>query len=152
MATPLVVTVTLPRDCPRLPERERQRSHSPDDPASADDPAPANHQCTDEVWQRRSCHRQAGVAAVKRSDDYRIAQAAQVPRPKSPDAADKKLSKRQWESGVQIWRKGLKAVVSLLPVEVEALPGSADEEVRNLPEPPAPPATSDEEALAARLP
>ena len=150
MATPLVVTVTLPRDCPRLPERERQRSHSPDDPASADDPAPANTQITEEVWQRRVGHRQAGVDAVKRSADYMIAEAAQVPRPKSPDATNKKLSKRKWERGVQQWRMDLKAVVSLLPIEVEAL--SADEEVRNLPEPTAPPATSDEEALAARLP
>ena len=88
---------------------------------------------------------------MKRSNDDMIALVAQVPRPKSPDAADKKLSKRKWERGVQIWREGLKAVVSLLPIEVvEAL--SADEEVRNLPEPTAPPATSDEEALAARLP
>ena len=88
---------------------------------------------------------------MKRSDDYRIALAAQVPRPRSPDATNKKLSKREWERGVQQWRMDLKAVVSLLPIEVvEAL--SADEEVRNLPEPTAPPATSDEEALAARLP
>ena len=87
---------------------------------------------------------------MKRSADYMIAEAAQVPRPKSPDATNKKLSKRKWERGVQQWRMDLKAVVSLLPIEVEAL--SADEEVRNLPEPTAPPATSDEEALAARLP
>ena len=51
---------------------------------------------------------------MKRSDDYMIAQAAQVPRPKSPDATNKKLSKRGWERGVQQWRLDLKGVVASL--------------------------------------
>lgn len=88
-------------------ERERRRSRSP---------CGANEECNEEVWQRRSAHRAAGVAAVKRSADYISATAdPHVPRPNTPDPTDRKLSKRAWERGVQQWRMDLKAVVGLLP-------------------------------------
>ena len=84
------------------PERERRRSRSP---------CGANEQCTEEVWQRRSAHRAAGVGAVKRSADYIRATADPlVPRPKTPDPTDRKLSKRTWERNVQQWRMDLKAL------------------------------------------
>ena len=68
------------------------------------------------MWQRRSAHRAAGVAAVKRSADYISATAdPRVPRPKTPDPTDRKLSKRAWERGVQQWRMDLKSVVANLP-------------------------------------
>ena len=60
-------------------------------------------------------HRAAGVAAVKRSADYVTATAARVPRPRTPDPTDRKLSKRGWERGVQQWRMDLKGVVGSLP-------------------------------------
>ena len=86
---------------------ERRRSRSP---------CGANEECNEEVWQRRSAHRAAGVAAVKRSADYISATAdPRVPRPKTPDPTDRKLSKRAWERGVQQWRMDLKGVVANLP-------------------------------------
>ena len=76
----------------------------------------ANEECNEEVWQRRSAHRAAGVAAVKRSADYISATAdPMVPRPQTPDPGDRKLSKRAWERGVQQWRMDLKGVVADLP-------------------------------------
>ena len=92
-------------------ERERRRSLSP---------CGANEECNEEVWERRSAHRAAGVAAVKRSADYISATAdPQVPRPKTPDPTDRKLSKRAWERGVQQWRMDLKGVVQNLPIIVD---------------------------------
>ena len=86
---------------------ERRRSRSP---------SGANEKCSEEVWQRRSAHRAAGVAAVKRSADYISAAASpRVPRPNTPDPTERMLSKRAWERGVQQWRMDLKAVAQLLP-------------------------------------
>ena len=87
-------------------ERERRRSRSP---------CGADEECNEEVWQRRSAHRAAGVAAVKRSADYISATAdPHVPRPNTPNPTDRKLAKRAWERGVQQWRMDLKAVVQRL--------------------------------------
>ena len=75
----------------------------------------ANEECNEEVWQRRSAHRAAGVAAVKRSADYISATAdPHVARPMTPDPTDRRLSKRAWERGVQQWRMDLKTVVGNL--------------------------------------
>ena len=88
-------------------DRGRRRSQSP---------SGANEKCSEEVWQRRSAHRAAGVAAVKRSADYiSVAASPRVPRPNTPDPTDRMLSKRAWERGVQQWRMDLKAVVQILP-------------------------------------
>ena len=95
----------VPWPSERGPGRRRSRS-----------PSGANEKCSEEVWQRRSAHRAAGVAAVKRSADYISAAASpRVPRPNTPDPTDRMLSKRSWERGVQEWRMDLKAVVQLLP-------------------------------------
>ena len=99
-----------PLRVPWLPERGRERRRSVS-------PCGANEECEDEVWQRRSAHRAAGVAAIKRSADYISATAnPHVPRPNTPDPMDRKLGKRAWERGNQQWRKDLKAVVQLLTV------------------------------------
>ena len=91
--------------CP--PERERRRRSR--------SPCGADEECDEEVWQRRSAHRLAGIAAVKRSADYISATADRgVRRPRTPDATDRKLSKRAWERAVQQWRKALKEVVQNL--------------------------------------
>ena len=95
-------------------ERERRRSRSP---------LGANEECNEEVWQRRSAHRAAGVAAVKRSADYILAAAdPNVARPRTPDPTNRKLSKRAWERGMQQWRMDLKIVVENL----DLAPGHLD--------------------------
>ena len=105
-----------PLRVPWPPERERRRSRSP---------CGANEECNEEVWQRRMAHRLAGVASIKRSADYTTATAhAHVPRPRTPDATDRKLSKRAWERGVQQWRMDLKGVVQNLPIPVGDLAGT----------------------------
>ena len=86
-------------------------------------PAGANEECNEEVWQRRSAHRAAGVAAVKRSPDYILAAAdPNVARPRTPDPTNRKLSKRAWERGMQQWRMDLKIVV----VNLDLAPGHLD--------------------------
>ena len=93
---------------PWPPERERRRTSR--------SPRGANEECNEEVWQRRSAHRAAGVGAVKRSADYiRATEDPGVPRPKTPDPTDETLSKRAWERGVQQWRMGLAGAVANLP-------------------------------------
>ena len=76
-------------------------------------------------WSRRAMHRQAGVDAVKRSCDYRLANevlarvaarggaeasaAAEAARPRTPDPHGRVLRKRPWERSVQNWRFALRA-------------------------------------------
>ncbi len=69
----------------------------------------------EDEWQRRENKRREGVAAVKRTEPYVIS--AQFPkggggnpggsRPRTPDPTDHTISKRDWEKGVQKWRKEL---------------------------------------------
>ena len=99
----LVSVLDEPLHVPWPSERARRRSRSP---------CGANEECNEEVWQRRSAHRAAGVAAVKRGADYISATAdPHVARPMTPDPTDRRLSKRAWERGVQQWRMDLKTVV-----------------------------------------
>ena len=70
----------------------------------------------EEVWQTRTSHRLEGVAAVKRSLEYRELLVAErvhgsVVRPKTPDPYDRSVVKRKWERGMQIWRKHLTEAV-----------------------------------------
>ncbi len=73
----------------------------------------------DADWQRRLRHRREGVAAVKRSSDYRYASAVQdlrlllSPRtgdemPPTPDPHDRSTSKRSWEASMQRWKRQLR--------------------------------------------
>ena len=65
----------------------------------------------EEEWERRRVHREACIAAVKRSDPYRAV--AQHPaRPLSPDPRRPEVSKRAWEKSVRHWRMKLKALAA----------------------------------------
>ena len=80
---------------------ERRRSRSPPG---------ANEVCDEEVWERRTAHRLAGVGAIKRSAHYLIVtEDTGNARPKTPDPGDRTVSKRSWERGVQQWRANLAA-------------------------------------------
>ena len=91
------------------PVRQRPRQRRGRSCAAEEEPEPV--QCTEEDWARRSAHRAAGVAAVKRSQDYRLVRGAKVWRPKTPDSTDRALNKRVWERGIQYWRNVLKELV-----------------------------------------
>ena len=72
--------------------------------------------CFWEEWVRRTAHRAAVLAAVKRGANYLAAtQDPTFPRPQTPDPTDRTVSKRRWERGVQQWRKDLEGVVANLP-------------------------------------
>ena len=58
--------------------------------------------------ERRAQHREACIAAVKRSRDYG-AVARHVARPATPDPRQADVSKRAWEKSVRLWRMDLKA-------------------------------------------
>ncbi len=70
-------------------------------------------------WQRRAKKRQEGAAAVKkRTKKDNLNAATELfecgggyparPRPRTPDPTDSTVSNREWEKGVQPWRKDLK--------------------------------------------
>ena len=63
----------------------------------------------------------AGVMAVKRSPEYLALHCAKN-RPPTPDPADRAVSKRSWERGMQLWRLALKRCVAarVLPPAPEA--------------------------------
>ena len=94
----------------RPPQRRRRRRC-----AAKKEPEPvqeqANEVCDEEEWARRLAHREEAVAAVKRSQDYRLVRGARVLRPKTPDPTDRAVSKRTWERGNQEWRKVLNHLV-----------------------------------------
>ena len=60
-------------------------------------------------WERRAQHREACIAAVKRSGDYG-AVAQHFARPVTPDPRKPEVSKRAWEKWVRGWRMDLKAL------------------------------------------
>ena len=66
------------------------------------------------MWRRRSAHRAAGVAAIKRSKEYTVAADPRAPRPTTPDPTDRRLTKRRWERGNQRWRFDLKTLKETL--------------------------------------
>ena len=65
--------------------------------------------CDWDDWERRAQHREACIAAVKRSSDY-VAAAQHFPRASTPDPRQAEVSKRAWEKGVRQWRMDLKAL------------------------------------------
>ena len=102
----------------RNPPHEPRRSRSPPRPQGAH----TNEECTPEVWDKRACHRKAGVNAVKRSPPYIIATACPwTPRPTTPDPTSKNPSKRRWERSVQQWRFDLVGITLSLPTGLEQL-------------------------------
>ena len=79
------------------------------------------------AWEERECraqHREACIAAVKRSGDYIAAVAQHLTRPVTPDPRQPEVSKRAWEKSVRQWRLDLKALVA------DGLAGRVDEPLR----------------------
>ena len=79
--------------------------------SSSPTPGGANTICSEEVLHRRLTHRQNGVFAVKRSDDYIFLFG--YPRPKSPDPINYTRSKRKWEGAMQQWRFDMRALTQV---------------------------------------
>merc|ERR1712187_1034498 len=74
---------------------------------------------TEEDWQRRQEHRQAGIDATKRSALYQRFACARaegrvglMPAPSTPNPTDRSISKRKWESGMQMWKQDLQSWAS----------------------------------------
>lgn len=71
-------------------------------------------QASEEDWQRRTEKRQAIIAGVKASEEYFAYTAGGVPAefgeaaPRTPEATDRGISKRQWEDHVRQWRAALR--------------------------------------------
>ena len=65
--------------------------------------------CAWDEWERRAQHREACIAAVKRSGDYVSGVAQHFARPSTPNPRQAGVSKRAWEKGVRQWRMDLKA-------------------------------------------
>eukprot|EP00973_Karenia_brevis_P023925 3298936-Karenia_brevis.AAC.2 len=59
------------------------------------------------TWQRREQKRNAAVRAIKASPEYK---STIRPRPKTPDAFNRTISKRQWEFSIQEWRRELRTL------------------------------------------
>ena len=60
------------------------------------------------AWQRRLNKRQHAVHSIKQKPEYMFwLFKKDGGRPKTPDPQDAKVSKRQWESSVQRWRRAL---------------------------------------------
>lgn len=122
-----------PREPPRAAVRRRISSKRPADPrtplagkrprgggAAEGEEAAARGQrplaeASEEDWQRRAEKRQAAVAAIRDSEEYRVLwerrsqgdpRAANVPG--TPDPNNRETSKRSWEAKVMQWRNALK--------------------------------------------
>lgn len=73
-------------------------------------PPPAS----EEDWQHREEKRRRAVTIVKASEEYQIfatvkqSEVRTDREPRTPDAADRLISKRRWEQEVQQWRAGLR--------------------------------------------
>ena len=65
--------------------------------------------CAWDEWERRAQHREACIAAVKRSVDY-VTVSQHSARPPTPNPRQAEVSKRVWEKCVRQWRMHLKAL------------------------------------------
>ena len=70
-----------------------------------------DNEATEETWARRLRHREAGLRAIKRSNDYVRVVALGVRRPQTPDPTNREIRKRVWERGNQQWRMELKRIL-----------------------------------------
>ena len=106
------------------PQREPRRRRR--DPQPQREPSRSSSLETERTWAKREMHRAAGVAYVKSSADYRAVARAPVARPPTPDPTVRG-SKREWERGMQDWRKALERVVL---VHNLTAPEDVDEDLR----------------------
>lgn len=104
----------------QTPKRKRAR------PSGASASTTEMPKATEEDWNRRQDHRQAGVAAVKRSSAYQNFAARRrhgevwgPSAPQTPDPIDQSTSKRTWESKMQQWRRDLTRYELDDPIEEE---------------------------------
>ena len=66
--------------------------------------ARASAGASEAVWQRRILKRITAVRAIKSNPEYAVCAA----RPSTPDPHDRTITKRRWETSVQIWRAALR--------------------------------------------
>eukprot|EP00959_Pyramimonas_sp_CCMP1952_P461998 9482520-Pyramimonas_sp.AAC.1 len=59
---------------------------------------------------RRFEHRTEGASAVKRTNQHCLVVASGEPRPKTPDPSARDVTRRRWETSVQVWRAELNRV------------------------------------------
>merc|ERR1712048_1496250 len=86
-----------------------------DEATGASGPGPSLPDATEEVWQRRIQSRHDAVAIIKESPEYQSftsykaeAERRGIVVPRTPDATDRSVSKRRWESKALQWRTGLR--------------------------------------------
>ena len=108
----------------RRPEPQPRRRRR--DPQPPPEPSRSSSLETERIWAKREMHRAAGVAYVKTSADYRAVAGAPVARPPTPDPTVRG-SKREWERGMQDWRRALERVVL---VHNLTAPEDVDEDLR----------------------
>merc|ERR1719221_1833168 len=106
---------------PRGPANPQQPLDVADQgPAPTSQQGPPNQD--DAQWAVRLQTRNGGVAIIKASPEYRMMQESYhaerrrngraQPRPRTPDPYNRKLSKRQWETEVKVWRHAVKKYVA----------------------------------------
>ncbi|CAE8608568.1 unnamed protein product [Polarella glacialis] len=96
---------------PAQPSQPSQPSQSPplSQPAPRTPPPPAS----EEEWQHREEKRRRALCIVKATAEYQAFEARRPEcrsedEPRTPDAADRAISKRSWEQEVQQWRGALR--------------------------------------------
>jgi len=65
-------------------------------------------------WQTRNLKREAAIAMVRKSPEFKKCVAAGRQLPAGPDPSDRSISKRQWEMQVMKFRDAVKAMSSTL--------------------------------------
>merc|ERR1711879_440306 len=72
-------------------------------------------------WQTRESKRHAAIELVKKSEDYSRCLASGCQLPTVPDAADRSISKRNWEVKVMKFRDAVKALAKTLGSPVQSV-------------------------------
>ena len=72
-------------------------------------------------WDEKQKHREAAVAAVMRSPQYKLLSDLQCNRAIPPDPTDSSIPKRRWETSIQRWRNELRDAAVAAAEEV--MPG-----------------------------
>ena len=78
-------------------------------------------QLPEKSWDEKQKHREAAVAAVMRSPQYKLLSDLQCNRAIPPDPTDSSIPKRRWETSIQRWRNELRDAAVAAAEEV--MPG-----------------------------
>ena len=65
-------------------------------------------QLPEKSWDEKQKHREAAVAAVMRSPQYKLLSDLQCNRAIPPDPTDSSIPKRRWETSIQSWRRDMR--------------------------------------------